>query len=358
MPWVTIAIAVLMFIIGMIFVIQSIIRKRRAYSLTIAMFIGVVACLIEIYRLEFLGPQVSWSAVLVAHLATWCLTYFIVLVFFTQLLGSKSNSMILSFAFLFATLHIVFGILWIYRRMIEEPLRNSIELTWDGTYAALGILVFTYGAYVHYKTYTLTKELYGVVIGTALSLISLGFLFVFLYDFGFSSELSLFGEVLKMIGILFFVIFYSLKIDFVFRLPFKIDSVIIFNRYGMAIYAGKYREELQKDAEVPIDLITASVDAFSSFMRETTGSQKPLERVISGDRQIIVKRGELCSVAIISDNTSYFLEESMKNMVNEIESKYKDALKMDYADTKYFEGVQKVIRHSFPYLGIPKSERY
>ncbi len=352
-------IAILMFIIGVIFVIQSIRNKRKAYSLTIAVFIGVIASLLKTIRPLFSG--LARDYVLVAHLGTWCIMYLLALVFFSQLTSDRINPILFSLALILTIEHITFGLIWVREDLVSDTFHSHVDSIWSFLYSLIGFVVFMYGAYVHYKTYRTTEEIPGLIISIALIFLTIGFTIGMIKEFWSPGSLADIGEVLKILGILVFTIFYIVRINYIFRLPFKIDTIIIFNKLGMLVYAGKYVEtdiETEDNEELPIDLITASLNAFQIFMAETTRSKQPLKKIVTGDRKLIIEEGKLCSAAIICSQTSYFLLQSLENLIEIIESKYAEKLKLDYTESKWFKGMDQVISQSFPYLGVPHTEKY
>ncbi len=378
---ITLLITGLMLIIGIIFVIQSVVKKRKAYSLTIAIFIGMVASLVETLRLG-LDLSLKTSAVLTISLSTWSLMYFITMFFFMQLNSESINPVVFGFGLTFFLGEIVFG--WLNTLpYYTDNFEHVITLLWDFCYDALGILVFAYGAYVHFRIYKKTNEKVGLLLFSALGLIAFGFFWAFMGDLvkelggvgiviqGFFSVNGIFansllvGDIFKLVGLFIFVGFYMFNFEYIFRLPFEIDSILLFNRLGMLIYAGKYRitdyliedENIEKES-IPIDLITAAINAFSTFMAETTGSKKPLEKIITGDKLVIIKQSKNASVAIISTQSSYFLKRSMKDLLQAVEEKYKDELKLDFTESKYYDDVPRLIGHKFPYLRLPIIEKY
>ncbi|UJG41257.1 MAG: hypothetical protein K9W45_02055 [Candidatus Heimdallarchaeum aukensis] len=362
---VSLTIAIFMFILGIIFIVQSIIKKRTAYVFTSSMFIGMIASLIEVFRVSKL-PNLDFnsSVLLVIHLSFWCLMYLLSLIFFIQLEKEKILSYILPVVMIIYVLHITFGIFWIYSGSFPDQAQSTITMLWDLTYALMGILTFSYGAYVHFKTGIKAHEKEGYLLGGALILISIGFLLGFIKDLGVKVDIQSIpvGEVLKLIGIFTFIIFYIAKPDYIFRLPFQITSVLVFNRLGMLIYSAQYLtedgdEEIDPD-DTSMELITAAVNAFSTFMKETTGSEEPLKRVKTGDKLLIVEQGDKCSIAIISTSSSYFMIQSMRKVIKELEKRYEKELELDYTDSTFFNEVPKLISYSFPFLGIPKKELY
>ncbi|UJG44042.1 MAG: hypothetical protein K9W46_02400 [Candidatus Heimdallarchaeum endolithica] len=362
---VSLTISIFMFILGIIFIVQSVIKKRTAYVFTASMFIGMIASLIEVFRTSML-PNLDFnsSVLLVTHLSFWCLMYLLSLIFFIQLEREKILSYVLLIVIIIYVLHITFGIFWIYSDSFPDQAQKIINRFWDLTYALMGILTFTYGAYIHFKTGIKAHEKEGYLLGSALILISIGFLLGFIKDLGINVDIQNIpvGEVLKLIGIFTFIIFYIVKPDYIFRLPFQITSVLVFNRLGMLIYSAQYFTEESKEKLDPddtsMDLITAAVNAFSTFMKETTGSEEPLKRVKTGDKLLLVEQGEKCSIAIISTSSSYFMVQSMRKVIKELEKKYAKELELDYTDSTFFNEVPKLISYSFPFLGIPKKELY
>jgi len=323
------------------------------------MFVGMASSIVEAVRTSGINISKTHSDVLlVIHLIIWCIMYLMALIFFIQLYQEQITSFILLISTILFALHVSFGILWIYSDTMTSGLQWSVMIVWDITYATLGMLIFGFGAFVHYKIYKLTKEYQGMLIGCALCLLVAGFFLGLLNDFGVPGNLGLFGEIMKILGIFVFVFLYVFQIDYIFRIPFQINTVMLFNQFGMLIYAAIYKiREDQKDS-ISMDLITAAISGFSTFMSETIGSEEPLKRVETGDKILIVEHGKKSTIAIISDNSNFFLKQSMKEVIRTIECKYEKPLDVDYMDSSFFSDIPKFLVDSFPYLGLPAAETY
>ena len=120
---VSLTISIFMFILGIIFIVQSVIKKRKAYVFTASMFIGMIASLIEVFRTSML-PNLDFnsSVLLVTHLSFWCLMYLLSLIFFIQLEREKILCSSNSYYHLCFTHYIwnFLDLLWFFSRASTE----------------------------------------------------------------------------------------------------------------------------------------------------------------------------------------------------------------------------------------------
>lgn len=342
---------------------------RTAYTLTLGVFVGAVASFIETIRTS--GLEVRGDILLVTALATWTLAYFLMFIFFVQLYQEKPNTIFVSIVFFVGFFHVFNGVLKLHQGLDDHAF-NLLVLMWDLGYNLMGIVVFTYGAFVHYDIYKKTSEKTALLISGSILLIAIGFVIALLgdtsayltseniiehgfFNFGFPV-----GDVLKFLGLIVFVIFYLVNFQYIFRLPVNISTIMIFNNLGLLIYAAKYSHETnQREKEaLPIELVTASLSAFETFMKQTTHSETPLRKIETQDKRVVIESGKLASVAIIADKATYFLINSMKELIKELENNFEEHLKKDFTDSSYYAKVPEYIKRIFPYLPEPSSQTF
>ncbi|MHA1851872.1 MAG: hypothetical protein ACTSUF_00010 [Candidatus Heimdallarchaeaceae archaeon] len=367
---ISLSITIFMFLLGVIFIIQSVLMHRTAYTLTFGIFIGATASLIETIR-SFKSYSYD-DVLLVLALSVWVAAYFLMFVFFQQLAREGFNSLLLSLVILFGTFHIFNGIIKLSSEQMSAHLSNIFVFLWDLGYGLIGITVFAYGTFVHFDLYRKTKEIAGIITSGALLLLTLGFVVALLGDFSafltsediieknFMSFGFPLGDILKLLGLATFVIFYIVNLRYIFRLPVNISTIMIFNNLGMLIYAAKYSHESAEESEkaLPIELITASINAFETFMRQTTQSKEPLKRIETYDKNVIIESSHLASIAVIADKSTYFLINSMKKLIKAIELNFAEHLEKSFTDSQFYQDVPNYIGKYFPYLGLPTAESY
>lgn len=361
-------IAIFLFVLGVVFVIQSFLMNRTAYALTTGVFVASFGSLVEaIYHL----PKFETNrAILVASFAIWIVAYFLIFVFFVQLNKENINLPYTSVIVFIALFHLTAGLISLHPGLPDD-LRNLLIFFWLFGYTFTGILVFAYGAVVHFDIYRRTKESAGWILGGAVTLIAVGFFIGMLIYFsallenndiiqkGFLKPTFPFHNVMQLIGILILMLFYLFNLQYIFRVPVNIAAIILFNSLGMPIYAAKYTtQNIEQSAEksLPIDLITASINAFQTFMQQTTDSKEPLKRIATLDKKVIIESTDLVSVAVIADEITYFMLNSMKALVKAIQKDYREFLLKEFADSTYFKGVATYVSKYFPYLPLPTAE--
>ncbi|MHA1303891.1 MAG: hypothetical protein ACTSQE_12830 [Candidatus Heimdallarchaeaceae archaeon] len=370
--------AILLFTFSVILTYQTVRKQRRTWSFTVAIYIGFLITFADTLRLFITHERGLSLPLIVIALILWSLMFILVFIFFQQLNSETINPYLLTFVLVFFLGEIIFGVLQLFDLYLGD-VKQVLILLWDFNYDALGVLIFGYGAILHLIIYRKTNDMPALTNVVALVLITLGFIWGFIGDvFNFMKNTSSFlypdtletilanylyiGDVIKALGILVFISAYVFKIDYIFRHPFEIDSIIIFNKIGLLVYGAQYvshhdKEDEKDILEIPFELIGASINAVSSFIADTTGSTQPLRKIITGDKVITINKNEFCSVVVVSDKTSYFLLQSMNNMLNQLTKTYAIELSNKFVDSDLFIGVREMILMHFPYLEPPIFEK-
>lgn len=355
-------------------------KRRKAFAMTSAIFIGFVITLYDGVRYFVTRHSVMTSVMLVFALLAWSLTYLLMLVFFEQLNSSSILRPVFFIAILLFCCECLFGFTKLY---LEDFMKNLYTLLWDYSYDLLGIIIFTYGAILHYRAYRYTKDIPLVLLSASLMIVTVGFIYGIIADtLSFIDKITtkpihevleiifsknyFIGDLIKIIGLVFFILAYILQIDFIYRLPFVINNIMVFNRFGLLIYGAQFVQVTNENkgtnkedkAMTSFEIISAAVNALNDFITETTGSESPLRQVITEDKYITIERGEYATIAVMSDKVSFFLIQAMREFLKHLHNTYHEDLVKQHIDSDMFKDLKHYLKLYFPFLSLPRRNFY
>ncbi|MBD3191494.1 MAG: hypothetical protein GF308_12670 [Candidatus Heimdallarchaeota archaeon] len=359
------------FLLFALMLYQSITHNRKAYVLTISLLIGGIGGIVSVLH-EFISLKKSYF--LFYSIIIWSVCYFLIYLFFEELTESKPNRVRLSIGLLLLFASIFFNQLFFYAPSIGssalpatfktsyETFIKILEWSWDISYSAFGVFVFSFGAYVHIKSYQSNKENIPLVQAISMILISLGFIIGFFgADVANERIFYAIGDGLKVVGMIVFSLIYIIKIDFIYRLPVNVYFIMVFNKVGLNILTVRTYNIKNQENEgisrtiINENLLSSLITAISNLLRESLGSEKPLEMIIAEDRTIVLDSGSQATCAILCDRPTFFLEKSLKNLRKEVEKRYETELRKSVLLKEEFEEINKLIQRSFPFLVIKES---
>ena len=238
---------------------------------------------------------------------------------------------------------------------------HIVEWSWDISYNLLGLLIFIFGAFVHFKSYSFTKDTLTLMQAISMCVLSAGFIVGFVGGDILNNALFFdIGDGVKILGMIIFALIYAINPDFIYRLPVNVYFILIFTKIGLNIHISRVKgsnigPDKYKEAERIIaseNLLSSLITAISGLLNESLGSKKELDAIIAADRSLILNNGESATCAILCDKSTYFLEKSLKNLRKSIESRYESKLLNPVILKEDFHDAGKLIKKTFPFLVI------
>jgi hypothetical protein len=361
----SITMALIILILHILFLIQTLLHERKEYYLTYGLLIGILASLTAgIGQINFISDFVIKSDMtLIISLLLWSITYLLIYLFFESLYGIEINNsrlFIVSFFFFMSFIS--------HLAIIAAPNDSSIFWYWaDFGYNGLGISIFVFGIWVLIKSYNqVGKENNLVIQITGLGFILFGFIISFMLDFstiitefiGITPEdfiETYFGDLFKVLGIIIFTLSYIKEIDYIYRLPFPINTIIFFKSdSGLSLNITAVKN-IKHTREIKIDenLITGTLSAIMTLLKEGLGSRGYIESIASTDQTILVNSNKDVSIAVITNKPTKVLQNSIKMALQEFTIKYEEILKLDTAiEVSEFSETREILKKAFPYIEI------
>jgi len=363
-------IAGLFFILFILLVYQTLRKNRTAYVLTFSLLFGGIGGIIS--TLQYI-KQTPYNFLLYLSLIFWSFVYWMIYIFFEELYTDKPQNFRLVLITIIFFTSIAFNLLHMLLPGVSElGLTGAaaerynryylfVEWSWDISYNLLGLLIFIFGVFVHYKSYKFTKE--RVILMQAISMCVLAAGFIVGFVGGDILNEGLFfniGDGIKILGMLIFALIYIIFPDFIYRLPVNAYFILIFTKIGLNIHIGRVHDpniDTETDEEkakriISETLLSSLITAISSLLEESLGSKKNLKAIIAEDRSFILDNGEYATCAILCDRSTHFLEKSLKNLRKSVEAHYQDKLTKSAILMEDFQDVGELIRKSFPFLII------
>ncbi|MFX1296546.1 MAG: hypothetical protein ACFFD2_17025 [Promethearchaeota archaeon] len=371
--YISIAIMAFFLILFALFSYQSIKKGRKAYILTFGLLLGVLGAFFALLKEALpLSSEIS-SLFLHISLIIYSFQYFTVYIFLEQLEELRPKVYRLVIMVLFILLSIVFSIItWINLPGPNPEIvsfNNISEYLWDFFYNGLGILIFTFGAYVFYKIIRATHEKESIFLWVGMVTLSLGFFVSLLGDtysflnknitlpeIGFFENALLIGDLVKILGMLIFIVVFIVKIDYIYRIPQDVYSIFIFTGSGICLYVA--HTENSENIRIDEDLMSGVLTAISTLMQETFRSKisddKGVNEIYTEKKVCLVERENFSGAAVLCSKITYFLKCSLKNLVDAFETNYIKELEEKNTELAVYDGAAKIVTDNFPYVRILK----
>ena len=243
---------------------------------------------------------------------------------------------------------------------------NSIDFLINFITTIYSFIIITFSIKVIYDTYAIIKEkaiiyefIILLLIEIACILYLLGVLFIYtdnlvLNDIG--TQIYQIGNIAIISCLVLLAINYIIHRDYVFRIPFPINRIMMINNSGLIVYnrqtASKLTPELSNTMEL---LLGGYINAVSHIAEEILGSNFQFHSIESGEFkinffQIKKKKGIL---VIISTGGNYLLQKSIDHFMKSLPDKFLERIQSPHRlkDAEIQE-IDSFLQNSFPYLQL------
>ncbi|MHA1229571.1 MAG: hypothetical protein ACTSRP_00620 [Candidatus Helarchaeota archaeon] len=354
-------------ILVILFLLQTFIKRRSAWSILISLVLGFLAGLVAIINeLWFADSFVLNTIFQSLHLNLYGFHFFFFYIFFEQLISKKFNSIRLSIMIGLILLQTI-G-LWsvIYYRL------NSISADLAWVLADIGnwtpaIFVYTFGIIIYIKTYIYTKEIKPILFCIALIFVDIGFIISFLNDYYFIANVfgvslskpdiidffGSIGNVFPSVGIIMFVITYLVDINYIYRLPNDIYLLMVLTKVGTPLHTVKLKT--RKKIRIEEVLLSGMISAINSVFKEIFKKDTVINEISSEGISIIMKAGDNILSLVITDKPTYFLEKALSRYVKAFEKEFEKEIKSGIKDLVVFDRAIDLLHSIFPFFIIEKS---
>ena len=243
---------------------------------------------------------------------------------------------------------------------------DILQWSWDSSYNLLGLLIFVFGAFVHFHAYKFTREIITFIQAISMVIIGLGFIIGFVGgDIFQKTDFHDIADIVKIVGMLTFAIIYIIRIDFIYRLPVNVYFILVFTKIGlnvhisrMCVSSKKTNNESQSTGTlINENLLSSLITAISGLLNESLGSTKELKAIIAEDRTIVMDTGLYSTCAVLCDRPTHFLNKSLSNLRKSVEITYQEKLTESTIIKEDFKDISELIKKNFPFLLVEKNQK-
>ncbi len=328
------------------FLYQTRRRNRDANVLTLALGIGTAGALLRIIielAFDVDDGSTAHRAGVVAVMMVWGLMYVFIYVFFEQL---ERVSLHWFRGTLMAALYgsqVLNGLLYIITR---DEMFDEIFKAANAVMATAG---FGFAAFIQWRVHNATGgERTALIQAMAISVLASSFVFDYVKDFGWAPMLL--GNILQLLGMLTYFSSLISNVDYIYRLPYEITDILIFDRYGPCVYTlNKYAENTSDE-----QLLSGLISALNSMVKELKPEPPTpdhLVRIDSLHRTLHLAIASRVGVAVMAHKRTYFLQMSTNRLLTRLVDEGAGEL-LDRMAFLADESVFELIMESFPYLDI------
>lgn len=365
----------LFFILFILMIYQSVRKNRTAYVLTLSFLIGGIGGIASV--LQYVITSAS-QYFLYSSLIIWSLVYFLIYIFFEELYTEKPNRFRFALMTILLFASILFNLLYLFAPTVSylnltgdlatkyTAFLDILQWSWDSSYNLLGLLIFVFGAFVHFHAYKYTREIITFIQAISMVIIGLGFIIGFVGgDIFQKTDFHDIADIVKIVGMLTFAIIYIIRIDFIYRLPVNVYFILVFTKIGlnvhisrMCVSSKKTNNESQSTGTlINENLLSSLITAISGLLNESLGSTKELKAIIAEDRTIVMDTGLYSTCAVLCDRPTHFLNKSLSNLRKSVEITYQEKLTESTIIKEDFKDISELIKKNFPFLLVEKNQK-
>jgi hypothetical protein len=359
------ALAVIFGLLLLFFIIQSVRRKRSATALILSLILGVVAAIVGLLNnILALSPQMhAFSLSLQVALYTW--QFYCWYLHLDRIVTLRIHHIRFGLVLFFVLLTLI-SVLLLVVFYNHDEIRRYLWLLADIGYDGLALFVFGYfGASVTWKSLRFNREKRNILFLCAYLTIALGFAIIFLEDLNdfilidnLSGIIDITGDVghaLPLIGLMFIFIIYLTDFDYIYRLPFDVHVVLVaYKQSGNLISA--IRMKTQKELQFEVHLVSGMLLAMNGIFGEIFSSSRNIQEISGLNAQLLFEGGQEILAIVVTDNSSYYLRESLKSYVKAFEKHFAAAIHAREPNLKKFQTADQLVLEYFPYCNVNTKE--
>ncbi|MCF2141810.1 MAG: hypothetical protein K9W44_17295 [Candidatus Lokiarchaeota archaeon] len=348
-------------ILLLLFLIQSIHFKRSVPffigSLSFG-FMGAIFATLRGFGLSTPG-QID-NLFLAVQLSCYGLQIFLFFLFLRSLESTDHHLLFLIMSFGFLLLQVV-GLWSIVIYDAYPVVKENMWLLADMGYSLNALLVYALNGipiYLHMRKKT--NEQKPLFFAISLTVVSLGYFYLLFFDlqsyFGVTPEwysaISIIGDLFPLLGLFGFLILYLTDFNYLYRLPSQNYILVVSMKYGPAIHAVEFENNMQISLQK--DLIAGLISVINNLFKIKLKAEKPLNLIKSDEVSILLKSGRYVTVFIITESISGVLNRALSRYISEFEKKFQKELEEDIKRVEIFNKAEELIGSIFPFLKIKR----
>lgn len=336
-------------LITIVFMYQTSKKHRKVFFLSFGLIIPIVAqsFYVLINTTSFIQINTHIGKYIRDYL--FGIFYFLIFIHFHNLFKENDTNYIVNF---------IFGIISIFTSFLflsivtEEPVLISIT----GRFAnVIGLACFSYISYVCFLVAKMLREREAIVEFTSFFIIFVAHIIYVLGDNFFLNffDYTTLADVMGIIGIFLLLINYLSNLDYLYRLPFPIHQIIIYNNSGLCVYSRTVRTKGIKAITIEEMLFSGLISAISNGIKESLGTTTELRYIDATNKHILLEMYKGLTIVVVSDNRSKLLVESIKTVNKLIPDDIRNELNGSLINVSKIPNLfDSYIKIAFPYIII------
>ncbi|MHA1213726.1 MAG: hypothetical protein ACTSPG_00335 [Candidatus Hodarchaeales archaeon] len=348
-----------LFALFILFVYQTLRKHRQAHALTIGLILGLIGVFIMAFQPLFPANSIlKTNGSIIAIGCFYTAMYYMIYLHYEQISrrAPRLDRLILSTALfslgIFSTIILIL--------LDEDP--HLLTQFNDFAQDSMRFIALAFASIIAYHSWRLTREREGFIETSSLLILLLGGLPTILANYTEFKEIGgidfyLFGDIITFIGLVCLFTVFIMNPNYLYRLPFPIYYIIMFNSNGLAFYSRSVENKGIPSPKFSDQLVSASVTAISMLLREGFGSgESRLKFIDAYDRSLIFSHSYNSEITamLMSERVTFFTWKSLNNLLSNIPPEiYK---KVDspnvLEDAKLTQTLDKIVHQVFPYLNF------
>lgn len=163
------------------------------------------------------------------------------------------------------------------------------------------------------------------------------------------------GLIFALLGLGILILNYTIYPDFIYRLPFPVHSIMLYNQSGMTIYHRRVQAKNLKAYHE--ELMSGAFTAISQLVNDTLGSGAHLRHIDADEYQIFLLEvgNEDGTLAVIVSGGSLSFRQALVRFLDTLPTRIiQNMNEVNYEYKTNTQIIDEYIMASFPYLEIPE----
>ncbi len=163
------------------------------------------------------------------------------------------------------------------------------------------------------------------------------------------------GSGMMALGVFFYMLTYLLHVDYIYRLPFPIHYIMVYNAHGLLVYSRRVETPQLAPLYIQAEILSGAFLAITSLIRETLGTTALLKEIDATNYRVLFAtlHGHKGMVAIITSRSTYFVRHSLQRFARSFSPSLLDQINEGLVTpSKLQKTIDDLMLQSFPYLRI------
>lgn len=340
-------------LIAIVFIYQTQKKHRRVYFLSFGLLLPIIgqSFYVIIHTTNFFNIELNIGQYIRDYL--FGVFYFLIFIHFYNLYNENDNNYLIN---------IDFGILSIFTAFLFVSIVTNdpsfISIT--GRFVnVIGLVCFAYISYVSFLVAKMLRERESIVECASYIIIFGAHIIYVLGDNFFLTffDYNSLADTVGLIGLMLLFLNYLSNLDYLYRLPFPIYQLIIYNNSGLCVYSRSVKTKGVQSIDIEEMLFSGLISAISSGIKESLGTSTELRYIDATDKHILLKIFSGLTVVIISDSKSNLLLESIKTINGLINEEFRKEINESIINVnKMYFYLDSIVKTAFPYISINYKE--